>query len=468
MFVETAPQTSSVRDTRTPKQRELERLADRIAKGAAELAAATARWLELVAEFDRREGYTYFGFHRCSIWLAWRCAITPRAAREQVRVARSLDELPKVAEAFRAGRLTYSKVRAITRVATAENEELLLKYATYATAAQLERIVRGYRGCLGREEAERQAQRRRVDYRWELDGSLSFRGRLTAEEGALFLKALEAGRDACRPGLALDTDSSDHHKAREANVADPAPVTNADALVAIASSSLESSPRGGSSADRFQVVVTTDVAALGAAAPEAGTKPQMAEQSDAEPPTRCRLDSGSPLSPEALRRIACDASLVRINLAEGMPVSVGRKTRSIPPATRRALRERDGGCRFPGCTAERFAEGHHIKHWSRGGATDLGNLVQLCSRHHRLVHERGFTVEGDPHHELVFRDPRGRAIPQVPGLPGGEKGAVQRENRRLGLEIGPRTCDSLGHGERFDLGMAVQALLTEDAVGPSG
>jgi hypothetical protein len=148
-FVEAPPTKPPVQDADLP----LEQLAEEITRLSAHLAAATCRWLVLVGEFDRRAGWQQWGCRSCADWLAWRCGLVPGAAREHVRVARALADLPRIRETFDRGELSYSQVRALTRVATAECEAELVLIARYATAAQLERVVRTYRGVLATELA---------------------------------------------------------------------------------------------------------------------------------------------------------------------------------------------------------------------------------------------------------------------------------------------------------------------------
>ena len=179
---------------------------------------------------------------------------------------------------------------------------------------------------------------------------------------------------------------------------------------------------------------------------------------------RCELDDGPAIAAEVARRLSCDASVVAIvEDGHGNPLDVGRKTRAIPPALRRALRSRDRGCRFPGCTSRRFVDGHHVRHWSRGGETSLANLVSLCRRHHRAVHEGGYAVEptGDPTQPWGFlRRPDGTALsPAAPALPPTTHDAIKRCHAALGLDIGPATSVPGWYGERLDLGLAVDALL---------
>jgi hypothetical protein len=144
----------------------LEHIEHEIETLAAHINAGSCRWLELVAEFDRREGWGTWGIRSCADWISWRCAIAPRAAREHVRVARRLPELPLIREAFRSGELSYSKVRALTRVANPKSEGDLLYLARNATAAQLDRMVRGYRRVT-REEADLAHDTSHVNWSWD-------------------------------------------------------------------------------------------------------------------------------------------------------------------------------------------------------------------------------------------------------------------------------------------------------------
>jgi hypothetical protein len=167
---------------------------------------------------------------------------------------------------------------------------------------------------------------------------------------------------------------------------------------------------------------------------------------------RCHVDEGPALASDVARRLACDGGVLAVfEDGGGAPLGVGRKTRAIPPALRRALACRDGGCRFPGCTSTRFVDAHHVEHWADGGETRLDNLALLCRFHHRLVHEGGFTVtrRGD---ELVFRRSDGRELPQVPrpvvSADGAE--AIPRKHQELGLAIDARTAVPAWGGERLD------------------
>lgn len=419
-------------------------LASEIAAGAADLDAALCRWLGLVAEFDRREGWAIEGARCCSAWVAWRCGLSPAAARDRVRVARRLAELDRVRAAFAAGELSYSKVRALTRIEGVAREAELVELARSATAAQLERMVSAYRGVVRAEQGvERIHSERSLTWTFDEDGSLLLRGRLPAEQGAVVVRALEAAREEARRSTGASAEAQG--PAMTADV-DPVAARNPDALVAVADSALASTASR-SGGDRFQVVVHVDAETLvgGGAAAAAGT----GAGADAGEAARCELDRGPALAPETVRRLACDASVVSVVERDGSPLSVGRKTRSIPPAIGRALRARDGGCRFPGCDHHRHVDAHHVEHWAHGGQTALSNLVLLCRHHHRLVHEGGFamtsTADGP-----VFRRPDGRPLGTT-------------EPRRPGARARPARASAEALIEpahdRMHLGYAIEALL---------
>jgi hypothetical protein len=416
-----------------------DRLGREITELAAHIHAATCRWLELVAEFDRRRAWAQWGCKSCAQFLSWRCAIAPGAAREQVRVARRLEALPLIKAAFAQGRLSYSKARALTRVGEVEHEETLLDLARHSTAAQLERMVRAYRGVVARDRAAAGRPARFVTWEHDDDGSLLLRARLPAEEGALVLAALDAAE---RQIHGIPSGVSDVAEGVSAETLPAAGERRVDALLAMSDAMLAgAAATDRSGGDRHQIVVHVDTAAL-ADDPDAGSS---------------ELADGSPLGSETARRLACDAAIVPLFERNGRPLSVGRKTRSVPAALRRALSSRDRGCRFPGCTSRSFVDAHHVVHWAQGGATRLDNLVQLCRHHHRLVHEGGFSVQrAGP--DFVFRGPDGRRLRRIPRPPRGRLSALREGNRGRMGPIRPDACvpESV---TPMDLGLCVDALL---------
>jgi len=170
---------------------------------------------------------------------------------------------------------------------------------------------------------------------------------------------------------------------------------------------------------------------------------------------------GRSISATAAQRLARQAAVVAM-LGEGEALSVGRRTRRPTRAMRRALRRRDGGCRFPGCGRRRRTQAHHVEHWTRGGVTALSNLVDLCWHHHHVVHEGGWTVELRPGGDVVFRRPDGAPVEATPPMPTGDVAAVVAEQR--GLDIGPETPVARANGERYDLGLTIDALMCQEGL----
>ncbi|MEZ4422740.1 MAG: DUF222 domain-containing protein, partial [Gemmatimonadota bacterium] len=421
----------------------LEDLGDQIADLASAIHSATHRLLVLVAEFDRRRGWELGGHPTCAHWLAWRTGIDLGAAREKVRAARALEDLPAIGAAMAQGELSFSKVRALTRVASVDDEEELLALAHTRTAHQLERALRRWAGQRCRDDAERERLRHRsrcLSVFPDEEGMYLVRGRLEPEVAALLMRALEAAADAL------------YWKGPD--VADTEPATpeqrRADAMGLLCERALAAgldlegggpeAPISGTRAERYQVVLHVEGPALRADAvpEEIGTeedeerpgvaaegsagarsrrvaaevyddaRPRVAAEvhadalprvaaevhADARPRVavemsadarhvaaelsadprphvaaevsgRSGADPGVPLAeladgtrltPATAQRLACDAGLVRLATdARGNVLDVGRRTRTIPPALRRALEIRDGGCRFPGC-GRRFTD----------------------------------------------------------------------------------------------------------------
>ena len=219
----------------------------------------------------------------------------------------------------------------------------------------------------------------------------------------------------------------------------------ADALALVAETALHHGLDPGAPGERYQVVVHVDAPVL----------------ADPEQPGQSVLEDGARVSADTSRRLACDASrVVMRHDADGRLLEVGARTRTIPPALRRALHHRDRGCRFPGC-GSRFAQGHHLHHWAHGGLTTLSNLALLCRRHHRAVHEEGYQVEREPDDTLRFRRPDGRLVPEVPPaapVPADPVGALRARHEAQGLRIHARTARPSWLGERLDVIWAIDVL----------
>jgi hypothetical protein len=437
MFVETTPAGGRLADT------PLELIERRIEQLAAGIAASTAEWIELVGEFDRREGWANTGCRSTAEWVAWRCSVLPRAAREHVRVARALAGLPRIREAFSDGALSYSKVRALTRVAEPESEAELLELARHATAAQLERIVRAARRCSAI-EADEVNGLCHVSWSWSPDdGTLEVSAKLPPDDGAIFIEAMAAARSALAERRRQD--AAEAAEGRRGGSAEPPRPTNAECFAAVAELALSRPPSGFngiSGAERCRLMVHVDVSTLATDSP--GASPTG--------PGACHLARGPGVAAETVRRLACDCSVVPVVELEGAPLAVGRQSRSIPPATRRALVSRDGRCQFPGCERHRYVDAHHIRHWAHGGETTLDNLVLLCRHHHRLVHEGGFSLAREPKSgRLRWRAPDGSPLSSST-----ETTRPWPRYRRLPEAARPLLT---GTGEKMNLGMCVDAAL---------
>src|SRR5947199_2660344 len=431
-------------DTRSPDTRSfdadsldlrsLDQLGDKIAELSVHLEAATGHLLDLIREFDLQGGWNN-GFRSCAHWLNWRVGLDMGAARERVRVARALGTLPRLAQALARGELSYAKVRALTRVATPETEERLLAVGRAGTADHVERIVRGWRRVDRIAEARAEARRhqsRALHVYQDEDGMVVLRGRLAPEVGAVLVQALAAAREALHQG---DVSAEPPTMAQQ----------QADALALVAETAFHNGIDPGAPGERYQVVVHVDAPVL----------------ADPDQPGQSVLADGTHVSAETSRRLACDASRVVMRHGrDGRVVEVAARTRTIPPALRRALHHRDRGCRFPGC-GSRFGQGHHIHHWARGGPTTLSNLAMLCRRHHRAVHEEGYQVDRQPDGQLRFRRPDGQLLPEVPRSPevaGDPVQAVRAQNEAEGLVLHARTAMPGWMGERLNVAWAIDVL----------
>jgi 5-methylcytosine-specific restriction endonuclease McrA len=427
---------------------ELAGLGDQIAELSAHLNAATARLLDLIREFDARAGWNN-GFRSCAEWLAWRTSLDLGAARQKVRVARALGGLPKLAEAFARGELSYAKVRALTRVATPETEQRLLAVGRAGTAEHVERIVRAWRWMdrkAEREDTARQHKTRSLHVYRDEDGTVKVRGCLAPEVGALLIKALDAAREALyQRRRAQDGRAHGSAETCTANAMPTMEQQQADALALLAETALHHGLDPGTPGERYQVVVHVDAPVL----------------TDPDQPGQSVLEDGSRACAETSQRLACDAGrIIMRHDADGQVIEMSARTRTIPPALRRALQHRDQGCRFPGCNV-RFGQGHHIRHWAQGGPTTLSNLALLCRRHHRAVHEEGYRVERRVDGELEFRHPYGWVIPDVPGakaIPDDPVEIVRARNEAAGLRLDAQSGKPRWHGERLDLGYAIDVL----------
>jgi hypothetical protein len=443
-------------EARAADRRSLDELGHQIVELAGHLNAANYRFLMLIAEWDRRKGWGGDGATAsCAQWLNWKCGIDMGAAREKVRTAHALAELPKIAAAMQRGALSYAKVRALTRVACANTEETLLQYALHGTAMHVERIVRDFRRCKEAEELGREAQQqidRKLTWFHDEEGMLVIKARLPAEAGQMFIKAIEA---ACEDAPSVETPADVSAETSSVKWQIHPSARKVDALATIAETFLAHGAAALKGGDRHQIVVHVDAETL--------------RHSTAG---RCNFEDGPSVSAETARRLSCDCSVVPIfENDDGEPLNVGRKTRSIPPALHRALKSRDRGCcRFPGCPNTRYLDGHHISHWAHGGETKLSNLVSLCRFHHRQVHEGRVEVHVLDDGAIRFTAPNGRSFDStLPDhtQPLADWHQLVATHEEQGIHIDRHTAAARLHGDGYDHGMAVDALLRRSRSGSS-
>ena len=313
-------------------------LAGTIGQLHAVLCATERQLLAVVAAYDRREAWRADGATSMAAWLAYRLGVSHRTGADWARTATALESLPALAGAFGEGRLSHDQVSPLAQVATADTDETLASEAPGWSASQCSALARRARKVSARDAADAH-RRRSLRWHWDLDGAmLHLAGRLPADTGARVVSALEHIAGEAKPDPV-------------SGVFEPYEARAADALVELASGYLGAQ----ASPDRATVVIHADVATL------AGGEGVV------------EIDGGPALDLDALRRQSCDCRAeVVAHGPDGALVGVGRARRTVPPWLNRAMRRRDGGCRFPGCEWRRWVHGHHLHHWADGGPTDMG------------------------------------------------------------------------------------------------
>jgi len=439
------------------RQMRRQQLEDELCELTAHIDAALFRWLELLREFDECQGWVGEGIKSCAHWLNWKCGLSLNAGRERLRVAQALPTLPQTTAAFREGRLSYSKVRAMTRVATTQNESVLLNIAFHGTTWHVEQAVSAWRREKRLEALKRENDRhdlRELSCYFDSDGFLVLKGRFSPDQGAMIRQALEATLEQLHEERKNVSAETSKFETPDPIKQHPQPIASrrADALVRMAELCLSgSSPTA--NAERFTINIHTDIETL------------SSDGINAE----SQLENGPNVSAETSRRLCCDAGVVhwleKKHAWNGdcetriETLSVGRKTRTVPPSLRRALQRRDKGCRFPGCSCSRFVDAHHIHHWADGGETSMGNLVLLCRHHHRLVHEGGFGIQCLQGGDIYFTNPAGARIYAAPETCfSGNAFMLMARNTANNISISPRTAIPDWGGEGMDVDVVVHGL----------
>jgi hypothetical protein len=359
----------------------------------------------LLPAFDRQKGWAGDGQRSCIGWLNAHCGMSPSAAHDRRRVGYALEQLPVIRQLFELGELSWSKVRALIRIANAENERALASDALDKSASEIERSVRQYRNVSTSEaieaedaKADAQYQSRYLSAGYDHQGMVRIRAALAPLEGAAFLKSLARAEDelfhesqgalterGVRPAqTGLEHEDAAQRRARH---------LRADALSLMAKKHLAAESVDVRTADRYQVVVHVDAATLHQSVdnpdPHCGCSKKSADRT----PLQCHIENGPALAASTARQLADDCSVLSMVHSDGEPLSIGVKSRMWPAAVSRAIKHRDGHCQFPGCCGTRHLQLHHLKHWADGGETSVQNGAALCGFHHRLMHERRYTME---------------------------------------------------------------------------
>jgi hypothetical protein len=457
-------------------------LAGRICAAAADAARSQYTLLELLGEFDAIGAIRYWNdFKSLAHWLSWSCSMTPGVAREHVRIAKALRRMPTIGGLFREGKLSYSKVRAITRVVDVVDEHRLAELALTATASQLARMIAGFRSADGMRIG--QQAKRNMSWHEREDGMIDVRARLPKDEAAVLLAAIAAAKDQfgqlpAKPDPCAESDVQ--------LAPDAVSYSNADALLDMARVFLNTAPEDRSGEDRTLVVVQVSAENLAKSVPAgtpearpAGVDPVrnvpggMSAQSAV-----CHIDAVGSIEPATAQRLACDNPTLGALIDEhGKVLALGRTRRLVSKALRRALMIRDKMCRYPGCHQTRHLDAHHVIPWIRGGSTDLDNLILLCRWHHTAVHEGGVTITSDGE-SWVFTKPDGQPCDwwvDEQNLARHLDFALRRRNQQLDQLA---AVDSFQHpdartirprwaGETFDLHACVQTLFTIKLPNPS-
>ena len=427
-----------------PRQLSNDQLADRIRAAASEQIAHQAWWFSLIAEFDRRDGHLEFGMRSCAEFLSWSCGVDQRTAREQLRVIRKLQSLPLVRAEFEAGRLSYSKVRALTRVAAATNESTLVSLAGDLTATQLERVVgalESSRQTLTQDDDDRRRTQCGVT-RWvDALGLVHHEVVSAPEEAGLVDAALGFGSDnlfeEARAAQAKAAEAVREPEEAAVPLARPtAARRRLDALLWVLKRGLINAQRT-DLVDESRYLVMLHVREGQAMATDDG---------------KVDLGNGLAVTPRTLRRLGC-GGLVQAMLhgVDGRPLDLGDRVRLATRNQRLALEAMYPTCEIPGCDVPfAWCEVHHLVPWEHGGPTDIANLRPRCPFHHHLVHEGGWReVLGIDGRTALIRPDGTRQVDPTPAMSAAPVSplALVYANRERGV-MPPANADLTGLGGR--------------------
>ena len=364
---------AALRDAPRPASvsRRTDALVASVAQHHRAISAHQSQLLSAVAELDRRKAWRSDGATTMVSWLVQRCSVTAHTAREWVTAAEKLESLPKIAESLSQGKLSFDQIKPLVQVAKPDTDATLAEAATKWSAKQVRELALAANRQTDGQAAGIYSRRflRFDDHRRSFSGCLP-------EDHYIRVKGALIARATRRPkGTATFEQRM------------------ADALIELCGSSAS----GGVTSKRTTVVVHADLTYLAGGDGAA------------------ELDVLGPLSPEVVRRLACDAKIIlSADNEKGHSIQQGTASRDPNSSQRIEIRRRDKGCRFPGCTYTEFTDVHHVVHWVNGGPTAIPNLVTLCDAHHRAVHELGWKMSGDANVLLSFRSPTGRVTTSTP------------------------------------------------------
>lgn len=411
---------------------DIDHLGARIVQLAGRLAAATCQWLLLIADFDARDGAPRFGLPTTAHWLAHTCGLAQRTAVERVRVARALRAHPALATQMSAGRLSYSHVRAISRVGASEDEHALvsdlIEIAQHGTAAHVEAMVRGLRTVDHNESGGAADAGEQVSRGWGEDSRWRLSARLDPERGAVVDAAIE--RIAAAEGITLS-----------------------DALVRLAEFGLEALADGEKPAkvrrgqERAAVVIHLDAARVPAPA-----DPERSAERDDPPRPYAHVENGPGLPDRVVQRLLCSGRIRTVlRDGEGSVLDVGRSRRLVTERQYKALLIRHRGrCAYPGCTNTRDLDGHHVIPWLEGGRTDMSNLILLCEPHHNALHDGEFSI---------FKRAKERfGFVRADGIPLHESVQLNADGDIGATDVAPHAATPRWDGQRLDHDYAVAVL----------
>lgn len=355
-------------------------LKDRIHRAHRLMSAAAAEIFAAALEADEAESYWADGAQTTDEWLVGNLKIHSRTARRWTRLARKLSDFPETRKKLAAGDLNLDQLAELMKYLEPDDEAAVLEAAVHDTADDLADTARSLRTVTRERVKQTRFERWYEGFYDHEELKYRFAGEIPGQDGLIVDKAMQLLAWNAPEEPSYELPRHPEHRL-------------ADALVEMASNALANH----SNTDVATVVVHAEADALALDASVG------------------RAEFATDIPMEAIRRMCCDGRVQFITRDGDGVLGVGRVQRTIPAWLRRLIRRRDAGCRFPGCGRSHWTQIHHIIHWANGGPTDLDNLITLCGHHHRVLHEDGWRISGDPNGDAVFHLPSGSPFEWRPG-----------------------------------------------------